>query len=83
MRKPTTVTDEQYEAARDIAAESCWSSFYEEQGADPAVYGHPRPDAERVTWDNGVIQRYHTAHPGGGLTREELLAEFAARGWAP
>lgn len=74
------VTEEQYDQARLIAHNSCVRSWYIDQGVDPAAYGYHMPDAEAIATANDHIQRYHAAHPGQGLTREELLAEFAARG---
>lgn len=74
------VTVEQYDHARLIAHNCCVRSWYIDQGADPDAYGYHMPDAEVIVAANDHIQRYHAAHHAQGLTREELLAEFAARG---
>lgn len=74
------VTVEQYDHARLVAYNSCVRSWYIDQGADPDARGYHMPDAAVIATANVHIQRYHAAHPGRGLTREELLAELAARG---
>lgn len=73
------VTKEQYDKARLVAHQACMATLYENEGVDPAVYGWPRPSQEEADAANEPIQRHHAAHPARGLTREELLAEFAAR----
>ena len=65
---------EQYDAARGVAQSCVVFSWYENQGADPSDYGHERPAHGVVRTANDRIQRYHEAHPGVGLTRDELLA---------
>lgn len=74
------VTVEQYDRARLVAHNSCVRSWYIDQGADPDAYGYHMLDPGVIATANDHIQRYHAAHPGRGLTREELLAEFSARG---
>jgi hypothetical protein len=68
------VTDEQYDHARLVAHSCCMASLHEDRG----IYRRPSIEVIRVANDH--IQRYHAAHPGEGLTREELVAEFAKRG---
>lgn len=74
------VTTEQYDAARSVAMRSCIASFYEQRGADPIDYGQqPRPTPDETAVSNDHIQRYHAAHPGRDLTRDEMVAAFAER----
>lgn len=74
------VTIEQYEAARRVAMRSCIATFYEDMGVDPVDHNQkPRPMSAEVFVANDRIGRHHAAHPGLGLTRDELIAEFAQR----
>jgi hypothetical protein len=74
------VTDEQYDHARLVAHNCCMATLYEDQGVAPGLYDYRRPGAEVIRIANDHIRRYHAAHPGEGLTQEELIAEFAKRG---
>jgi len=73
------VTEDQYDAARLLAHNSCIRNYYQRQGVDPADYGYPEPTGMAIREANDHIQRYHVAHPGKGLTRDEMVAEIAQR----
>ena len=74
------VTEGQYNDARLVAHKSCMVTLLEENNVDPVSYGYQHPSAEAIRVANDRIQRYHAGHPGRGLTRDELVAEFAKRG---
>ena len=75
------VTDKQYDDARQVAHTCCMVSLCEHEGTETASYGYVRPSAEVVNAANDHIQRYHAAHPGQGLTREEMVAALGEHGW--
>lgn len=75
------VTEQQYNVSRVVARLCCMVSLCEREGINPATYGYMRPSAEAISSANDRIQHYHAAHPGCGLTREEMLTELAERGW--